>query len=86
MLAIVLALFVMDIALWIIDIHDAVTELDITLISISSESLSERYQRSQQATGRFALVEDTLYAYMVGCLTFRIANVRSCPLAMLSHC
>lgn len=66
MLFIILALYIMRLTLWIIDIHNVVTELDITLLSSRSpESLDERYARMSKMQLRLGLVEDVLYAYMV---------------------
>jgi hypothetical protein len=64
-LVVILVLYILDMCLWIIDVRNVVTELDITLISNSTESLDTKNSRSGQSQLRLALVEDVLYAYMV---------------------
>jgi hypothetical protein len=70
MLFIILALYIMRLTLWIIDIYNVVNVLNVTLLSsYSSDSLAERYARTSQTQLRLGLVEDVLYAYMV-CIFF----------------
>jgi cell division protein FtsL len=74
-LVVILALYILDMCLWIIDVRNVVTELDFTLISNSTDSLDTKHSRSGKSQLRLALVEDVLYAYMV-CNIFSLSCVR----------
>lgn len=60
----VLVMFVLAIALWIIDVHNLVTEVKMTLLSTSGDALSDDYAAAVSSILRLASVEDTLYSYM----------------------
>lgn len=58
-------------SLWMIDIHNVVTEIQTTLLSpvaASTGSLANAYSIAMSKILRLSSVEDVLYAYMVGCL------------------
>jgi energy-converting hydrogenase Eha subunit F len=65
MWAMVLLMYLMNTALWIIDIHNIVGELDITLISSTGGSLDQRYTKSVDSVLKLSLAIDVLYAFMV---------------------
>lgn len=52
-------------ALWMIDIHNVITEIQMTLLSTSTDSLDDIYFAAVSRILRLASVEDVLYAYMV---------------------
>jgi hypothetical protein len=62
----VLSMFILALALWIIDIHNVVTELNMTILSSSIDSLDDRYSAAVTNILRLASIEDLLYSYMVG--------------------
>ncbi|KAI0764632.1 hypothetical protein C8Q74DRAFT_987175 [Fomes fomentarius] len=62
-----LAVFVMfglALSLWMIDIHNVIAEVQMTLLSTSKDPLEERYVAAMSDILRLASVEDILYAYM----------------------
>ncbi|KAI0754317.1 hypothetical protein C8Q80DRAFT_361207 [Daedaleopsis nitida] len=66
-LAAVLVMFGLALALWIIDIHNVVAEVQMTLLKEpigQPESLSDVYSAAVTAVLRLASVEDILYSYM----------------------
>ncbi|KAI0346161.1 hypothetical protein BDW22DRAFT_723975 [Trametopsis cervina] len=64
MLAAIVILWMLDFILWVIDVHNVVVEMDMTLISNSTDSLEDRYAASGDTTLRLALVEAVIYSYM----------------------
>ena len=52
-------------ALWMIDIHNVITEIQMTLLSTSTDSLDDIYFAAVSKVLRLLSVEDVLYAYMV---------------------
>ncbi len=63
-----LAVFVMfglALSLWLIDIHNVIAEVQMTLLSTSKDPLEDRYVAAVSEILRLASVEDILYAYMV---------------------
>lgn len=64
-LGIVLTMYLMDLSLWMIDVRNIVTDLRLTFITSSSESLADRYAEAQDTILRLEIVEDVLYSYMV---------------------
>ena len=66
-----LAVFIMyglALSLWMIDIHNVVTEIQTTLLApvASTGSLANAYSDAVSQILRLSSVEDVLYAYMVG--------------------
>ncbi|KAI0324669.1 hypothetical protein GY45DRAFT_1375361 [Cubamyces sp. BRFM 1775] len=61
---VVLIMFGLALALWIIDIHNLVTIIQMTLLSTSTAPLSDVYSRAVRKTLRLASVEDVVYSYM----------------------
>ncbi|KAI0754316.1 hypothetical protein C8Q80DRAFT_361161 [Daedaleopsis nitida] len=63
----VLVMFGLALSLWMIDIHNIVAEVQMTLLQepiAESESLSDVYFSAVKAVLRLASVEDVLYSYM----------------------
>lgn len=58
-------MYILALALWIIDIRNTVTEPRLTLLSTSTDSLADRYSAAISNVLRLAAVEDLLYNYMV---------------------
>ena len=58
-------MFGLAFALWIIDIHMVVSEVQITFLSNSTEPLAALYSAARSHNVRFSAVENILYAYMV---------------------
>jgi hypothetical protein len=58
----VLLMLLLDTAMWFIDIHDAISEITLTLTSTSNLSLSDRYALTDNLPFP---VETALYAFMV---------------------
>ncbi|KAI0345928.1 hypothetical protein BDW22DRAFT_928458 [Trametopsis cervina] len=64
-LMIVLVMYIMDVALWIMDVRSVMVEVDLALIRTSDgRTLEERYDAANEAILRIHLIEDVLYAYM----------------------
>ncbi|KAI0668145.1 hypothetical protein C8Q78DRAFT_980296 [Trametes maxima] len=61
----VFVMFCMALSLWMIDIHNVVSELEVTLLSTSADSLEDRYSAATSQVLFLASVEDILYAYMM---------------------
>ncbi|KAI0691360.1 hypothetical protein C8T65DRAFT_745483 [Cerioporus squamosus] len=57
-------MFGLALALWMIDIHMVVSEVQMTLLSDSTDSLASLYAAAKSHNLRFAAVENILYAYM----------------------
>ena len=66
----VFLMFIMAIALWIIDVHKLITEVKMTLLSASNGSLSGDYAAALSSIQRLASVEDILYSYLVRLLFY----------------
>ncbi|KAI0344504.1 hypothetical protein BDW22DRAFT_1427203 [Trametopsis cervina] len=66
-LAIVLALYIMDLSLWIIDVHNVVVEVDNSFVRALTPggTLADRHAQAGKTQLRLGLVEDVVYAYMV---------------------
>ncbi|KAI0668144.1 hypothetical protein C8Q78DRAFT_277617 [Trametes maxima] len=60
----VFVMFGMALSLWMIDIHNVVSELEVTLLSTSADSLEDRYSAATSQVLFLASVEDIMYAYM----------------------
>jgi hypothetical protein len=78
-----MVMFLLDTALWIIDIHDAVSELQTTLTSSSDDSLEDRFA----SLGTFLLsVDAVLFLFMVRmrCLNFMFSPLKVCISATLA--
>ena len=61
----VFTMYIMALALWMIDIHNLITEVQMTLLSTSDDSLSDDYSAALSSILRLSSVEDVVYAYMV---------------------
>ncbi|KAI0656068.1 hypothetical protein C8Q70DRAFT_389906 [Cubamyces menziesii] len=61
---IVFIMFGLALALWMIDIHNLVTVIQMTLLSTSAAPLSDVYNSAVRKTLRLASVEDVVYSYM----------------------
>ncbi|KAI0668138.1 hypothetical protein C8Q78DRAFT_277316 [Trametes maxima] len=62
-----LAVFLMygtALALWMIDIHTVVLEIQKTLLSTPTDTLEEGYSKASVKSAGLAMVEDILYAYL----------------------
>ncbi len=59
-------MFGMALSLWMIDIHNVIIEIQLTLLSTTADSLDDAYGVAVSQVLRLASVEDVLYAYMVG--------------------
>lgn len=55
----------MALSLWIIDVRNVITEVRLTLLSPSNDTLDNLYAGAVTDILRLASVEDVLYAYMV---------------------
>lgn len=64
-LTIVIVMYLVNFALWIIDLHNIVEELNTTLVSDFPDSLEQRYALSGDKSLRLEIVEDVLFSYMV---------------------
>ncbi|RPD52998.1 hypothetical protein L226DRAFT_617659 [Lentinus tigrinus ALCF2SS1-7] len=62
--AAVFVMFGLALALWMLDIHMVVSEVQMTFLSDSTDPLASLYSTAQSHNIRFAAVEDILYAYM----------------------
>ena len=62
---VVFLMFGLALALWMIDIHNVVTEIQITLLDTSTAPLSDVYFSAVQKILRLASVEDVVYSYLV---------------------
>ncbi len=79
--ATVFVMFGLALALWMIDIHMVISEVQMTFFSDSSESsLASLYSAARSHNVRLVAVEDVLYAFMV---VPSFVPSRSCP---CSHC
>lgn len=58
-------MFGFALVLWMIDIHNLVTVIKMTLLSTSMAPLSDVYDGAVRKTLRLASVEDVVYSYMV---------------------
>jgi len=63
-LAVVLVMYLIDFSLWIMDVRNVISELNLTLISNSTDTLDVRYAAAGNSILRISLVEDVLYSYM----------------------
>ena len=72
--AAVLVMFVLSVVLWIIDIHNTVTQIKLTLLSSPADTWVDRSSAATNDILRWASIEDVLYSYMVRYLTSHIAN------------
>ena len=63
-------MFGLALALWMIDIHNVVTEIQITLLDTSTAPLSDVYFSAVQKVLRLASVEDVVYSYLVSDLMY----------------
>ncbi|KAI0656060.1 hypothetical protein C8Q70DRAFT_922311 [Cubamyces menziesii] len=61
---VVFLMFGLALALWMIDIHNVVTEIQITLLDTSTAPLSDVYFSAVQKILRLASVEDVVYSYL----------------------
>ncbi|KAH9895616.1 hypothetical protein C8Q73DRAFT_444097 [Cubamyces lactineus] len=61
---VVFLMFGLALALWMIDIHNVVTEIQITLLDTSTAPLSDVYFSAVQKVLRLASVEDVVYSYL----------------------
>ncbi|KAI0643441.1 hypothetical protein C8Q79DRAFT_1012720 [Trametes meyenii] len=62
-----LAVFLMyggALALWMIDIHTVILEIQKTLLSTPTDALEDSYSEASVESARLAMVEDILYAYL----------------------
>ncbi|RDX48515.1 hypothetical protein OH76DRAFT_1483874 [Lentinus brumalis] len=60
----VFVMFGLALSLWMIDIHNVVIEIQLTLLSTTADSLDDAYGVAVSQVLRLASVEDVLYAYM----------------------
>lgn len=58
-------MYCLALSLWMIDIHNVITEMSMTLLSASSNSLADAYLAASSKILRLLSIEDLLYAYMV---------------------
>lgn len=77
-----LAVFIMyglALSLWMIDIHNVITEIQTTLLTptASTDSLANAYSDAVSKILRLSSVEDVLYAYMVGCVGMLLLFISS---------
>lgn len=63
--AAVFVMFILDVALWIIDVRNLITEVRMTLLSTPTNTLSDNYDAALSNMLRLVSVEDIVYAYMV---------------------
>ncbi|KAI0323741.1 hypothetical protein GY45DRAFT_533301 [Cubamyces sp. BRFM 1775] len=61
---VVFLMFGLALALWMIDIHNVITEIQITLLDTSTAPLSDVYFSAVQKILRLASVEDVVYSYL----------------------
>ena len=59
------ALYILAISLWIIDVRNVITEVRLTLLSNSGDSLDDLYGVALTSVLRLVSVQDVLYAFMV---------------------
>lgn len=59
------SMYILAMTLWIIDVHNVLTEVRLTLLPKSDDPLGARYSSAQSSIVRLAAVEDVLYNYMV---------------------
>lgn len=59
-------MFGMALSLWMIDIHDVILEVQLTLLQVSKsmDPLDVIYAAAKAELSRLAYVEDILYAYL----------------------
>ncbi|KAI0750608.1 hypothetical protein BC629DRAFT_1739468 [Irpex lacteus] len=58
-------MYFMDITLWVIDVRNVVAELDTTLVDTHrTDTLDERYNKSNNSVLKLSLAVDVLYAFM----------------------
>ncbi|GJF00164.1 hypothetical protein PsYK624_164430 [Phanerochaete sordida] len=62
--AAVFVMFILDVALWIIDVRNLITEVRMTLLSTPTDTLSDNYDAALSNMLRLVSVEDIVYAYM----------------------
>ncbi|KAI0643444.1 hypothetical protein C8Q79DRAFT_1012723 [Trametes meyenii] len=60
----VLIMFAMVLALWIIDIHNVIAEVQLTLLSNSTDSPAAIYAAAKHKLTHLAYAEDILYAFL----------------------
>ncbi|KAI0310838.1 hypothetical protein OF83DRAFT_1069892 [Amylostereum chailletii] len=60
----VITMFLLDTGLWIIDLHNFIAEISITLISSSDDSLADKYDSVDSATLPLISASNPMYAYM----------------------
>jgi hypothetical protein len=58
-------MFVLAVALWMVDVHNTLTEVRGTLVSPSTDTLANKSAAATTNILRLAAVEDILYSYMV---------------------
>ncbi|KAI0354545.1 hypothetical protein OH77DRAFT_1521795 [Trametes cingulata] len=59
-----LVMYALALALWMVDIHNIILEVQMTLLSKSAEPLEDLYDAAISRVLQLAAVEDVLYAYM----------------------
>ena len=77
LLAVVFAMFVLDTAMFVIDIRNAIQEISYTLTSNSTLSFADRYALTDNLPWP---VQSALYAFLVRCnqsLGARVGNAES---------
>ena len=62
---IVAVMFLLAVASWSIDIHNAITEVRIPLLSYPADAWVDRYSAARNDILRWVSIEDVLYSYMV---------------------
>ncbi|KAI9060793.1 hypothetical protein FKP32DRAFT_1016645 [Trametes sanguinea] len=61
---VIIIMFCLALSLWMIDIHNVILEVQMTLLSNSAAPMSDIYASAIRQVLRLAAVEDVLYAYM----------------------
>ncbi len=68
-------MYFMDITLWVIDVRNVVAELNTTLVDTHrTDTLDERYNKSNNSVLKLSLAVDVLYAFMVRHL-YRMSDI-----------
>lgn len=61
----IIAMYILALSLWLIDVRNIIAEINLTLLSTSSGSLDDTYSVAVSDVLRLASYETFLYAYLV---------------------
>lgn len=70
----VVVLYTLAVSLWMIDVHNIITEVNTTLLSSSTNTLDNKYTVAITNILRLDSIEDILHAFMVLMITFDLLN------------